>query len=531
MQRKLTLPVLATQSGLLAALFLVYHVLLRALMLRGGLRLGAVSYKLAPLYAYWRPHLKGWLVPALAVATAYAIWLRRTRIATSLTAPAAAVSFWLWFLAITTAVAMISGGPRALVGPLARSDLEYYGAVDRVDGVARFLRDYPRVAARLPMHAQVHPPGAVLFLWAARGAGGGVWGAAASIILVSSLAVPLVYVWAHGVGGPGVARRAAALYVVVPSIVLFTATSMDGPFAACLIAAMALFWRALDDRPVRRGVAAGLAAGLAAMMTYSVAIVLVFAGIAAVVRLCTARGQRARVVAAAAAALAAFLAFHAALWIATGYDPVAALRAAVANSDRIMAGARHESIARYAHLAVGNLAVFFIAAGLPITLLWWPAVTRSWRALAGAHTGRADDGTVATGSVWLDTPLVPPLLRGGRWRWLVQLTPYRTVPPDGDRDPQADRRPLPLADGGNVNAARDLACVGSLTLLVAALAPIYTLEVERIWMFLVPLAVIPVAGALFDQERGHAQLRGTLAVAVLLAAQTLLTEALLGTYW
>src|SRR3990172_3020952 len=194
------------------------------------LRLGAVSYKLAPLYAYWRPHLKGWLVLPLVSLAWYFLWLRRTRLATSMTDRVAVLSLQVTFVAITVTVSMLDGGPRTLIAPVARADLEYFGAVDRVHGVVTFLTEYPSLAASMPMHAQVHPPGAVLFVWgASRLFGGGAGGAAAGIILFSSLTVPLVYRWARTLGGPGVARRAAAIYAVTPSAVLFTATSMDGP--------------------------------------------------------------------------------------------------------------------------------------------------------------------------------------------------------------------------------------------------------------------------------------------------------------
>jgi 4-amino-4-deoxy-L-arabinose transferase-like glycosyltransferase len=456
-------------------------------MTQHGLRLGAISAKLAPLYAYWRPHLKGWLVVPVLVLAAYFSFLRRTRIATSLADRHAATALSLFFLAITLSVSFSDGGPRAIIAPLLRTDLEYFGAVDRIPTVSQvpeFLRDYPRLASTLPMHAQVHPPGSVLFVWGAcRLLGGGPWAAATGIILFSALAVPLVYRWASGLGGPGVARRATAIFVLTPSAVLFTATSMDGPFAVFLIATMTLYWESMEHRPVLLGSLAGLAAALAAFMTYSVTVALLFCGIATCLRYAMATAPRQTTIVAATCALACFLATNALLWVSTGYDPIATFLAAVENHKHIMAGARHETMTRYLHFIIANLVVFFIAVGLPCAVLWWCTIARSFGGLCS-------------------TVHCPPL-SDHRIVWASAIT----------------------------DSSRSFMWSALLTLLVAASVPVYVLEVERVWMFLVPLIVIPVARQLFMTEFGTGRIHGTMSVAMLVAAQTLLTEILLTTYW
>ncbi len=497
MTRRISLSTLLAWCGLFGVALFAYHLALRQLMHDGGLRLGAVSYKLAPLYAYWRPHLKGWLVIPVAVLAVYFAWLRRTRLATGLRDCAAAACFAGYFVAIAAAVAMLDNGPRSLVGPLLRTDLEYYGAVDRVDGVGRFLREYPEQATTMPMHAQVHPPGAVLFVWtASRLCGGGPWGAAAAIILTAAASVPLVFLWARRIGGPGVARRAAAIYVLVPSTVLFTATAMDAVFAVPLIATMWLFWESLSvrtclveaaspqvpdgghacGRTINRSMlfaaAAGLAAGLAALLTYSVVVAIAFCGLAATTAWVTKPSHWRAIASLAATASAAFVGFHGVLWLACGYDPLAMFGAAIANANHIMRGTAHETATRYVHLAVGNLAVFSIGVGLPCTVTWWLGL------LERCEPRRFNRSTVQ---------------------------PF--------------------------NHAETFSIVAALTLVVAALLPAYTLEVERVWMFLVPLVVIPVAQRIFDQEHRTGRIGATLAVALLLAAQTLVTEVLLTTYW
>src|SRR5262245_47115248 len=131
---------LAIQSAILSCLLIAYHLLLKLLMTEYGLKLGAVSSKLAPLYAYWHPHLTGWLVAPILTIALLLSWLRRTRIASSISDWHAVAAFTAWFVCFAVTVAMIDGGPKAITSPLLRTDLEYYGAIDRVHGVAQFLR-------------------------------------------------------------------------------------------------------------------------------------------------------------------------------------------------------------------------------------------------------------------------------------------------------------------------------------------------------------------------------------------------------
>ncbi|HWB13172.1 MAG TPA: glycosyltransferase family 39 protein [Pirellulales bacterium] len=63
--------------------FGAYHFYLRGLMLDGGLRLGAVRpglkvYRIVPLYIYWRPRVKTGLLIAAGVVAAFVCWLRRS---------------------------------------------------------------------------------------------------------------------------------------------------------------------------------------------------------------------------------------------------------------------------------------------------------------------------------------------------------------------------------------------------------------------------------------------------------------------
>jgi hypothetical protein len=468
MNGRITARALGVWCVALALAFAMVHVVFAALIGWGGMALGAVAPDLAPLYAYWNPHLRPGLIVPVVCVIVYLRVLRRVDLAPTWSDSTALAFFMAAFLAMALSVPLIDGGPRVWIGPFAsRSDIEYYGAIDRVGNVRDYFRDYVEQSASFPMHSRTHPPGAVLLLAAlTRALGGGPWAASLGAIGFSSLAVPLVFWLGRSIGGPALGRRACALFVVTPSVVLFTATSMDGPFMVVLVATLWAFWRALQQTPLRMGLLAGLLAAAAVLLTYSTALVLVFCALAWAATLCARPAGWRRLMLAGLAAVAGFVAAYFGLWLATGFDPVAMLRAAIAQDHRIMSGTRHESGARHLALAVGNLAAFGMGVGLPVLALWTRGVLRAAR---GARP-------IDPGSLGLFT------------------------------------------------------LCGTATVLIGAVLPVYSLEVERIWMFLTPLALMPAAGALIETDDVTPRAATFWAITIL-AGQTIVTEVLLGTYW
>jgi hypothetical protein len=113
---------LATQCMLAATLLAAYHVGLRWLMTHASLQLGAVRpgekvYRLVPLYAYWAPHFKTGLLTAIALV-AVSLWLFR-RFVHSGRLPAALVVPMLMIahVLIAVSVAMVDGGVHRLWRP------------------------------------------------------------------------------------------------------------------------------------------------------------------------------------------------------------------------------------------------------------------------------------------------------------------------------------------------------------------------------------------------------------------------------
>jgi hypothetical protein len=165
------------------------------------------------------------------------------------------------------------------------------------------------------------------------------------------------------------ARLAALIWIFTPSVVLEGATSMDAVFATAAVATVLLFLRA-------RVVAAAVAAVLCSFLSYAL-----LGAVAWAVALIALRGRPRLALQLAAATAVAAAAGYALLWWATGYDPLAALRATSFAYDH---GISRQRPGWY--WAAGDLTAFFVALG-PVTAL----------AFAGALGERRSTAVVTMG--------------------------------------------------------------------------------------------------------------------------------------
>ena len=446
----------------------------------GDLRIGTLHSRHAvPLYSNWNVNISLWLLPALAVLGGLLAACRSLFLEARLSIGHTLLAAFAFFLAVGFAVSAIDlrrqdDGSWFLPWEYAygQKALEYWGDVPRVDrwgGVPAFLERYstPVYFDRLSFHAATHPPGGVLFLWlASLPFGHALWSAVVATVTFAGLSLAPLFLVARRLYGDSVARRALALYLLAPNIVLFTTTSMDGPFSVFPVTSLWLFYEAAFEtgpRPSARGVALGAAVALSAFMTYASCLMGLFFGVTAALSWVADRERLRRMLWSLAAALSTFVALFAALQLSTGFRPIRALRLSLARDEAGM-GSGYENLERFLQIGFCNLLAFLLAAGIPLTVLW---LLELRRALAARLRGSSDVFVVASAA----------------------------------------------------------------TLLLAAFSTLFTAEVERIWLFLVPFLVIPAAKRLDEWRRLTASDAPFYAVAVLLCAQTVGFEVVLNTRW
>ena len=488
------------QIGLIALFFSVYHLFLKYIMRETGLDLGAVGYNnhVVPLYAQPSFDLSLWILPALVVCAGFLYLCHRYLLSDVSDSRLIGIAI-VCFIAINISVAQIDGyreiGPEGekkqiltLLEPYTRTSLEYYGDVPRVDelGIRRFLKDYskPEVFDTLSGHTRTHPPGGVLFLWHVSGLFGyNLISASLITIIFTALTVIPIYRLAEMLYGQKVARYALLIFLITPNFVMFTGTSMDGPFSVFPILSIYLFYmsRERETIPDQRwyefrpySLLTGLSLALGMFMTYSTVVVGVFLCVIALLE----RQRFVQYLKVLLFAGAGFIGFYLVLFVLTGFRPIEALWAAI-KKDEMGMGTGYESVGRYFHLSFANLFAFLIGVGFPITTVWLRQLVstiRDWRQDTLTSDGKTDKP---------------------RRTWIF-------------RQEHADTFVIGFL----------------ITLLFFTFSTLFTMEVERIWIFMVPFFVIPVAKHLTARP-----ISDFYWVMGILVAQLIIGEVLLYTYW
>ena len=488
------------QIGLLALFFCVYHLFLFYCMRETAVNLGAVRYRthVVPLYAEPSFDLSLWVLPALVVCVGF-LYLCHKYLLSDVSARRLIWIAILCFVAINVSVALIDGYREieqegetfqvlGLLEPYTRTSLEYYGDVPRVNelGLRAFLRDYskPELFDTLSGHTRTHPPGGVVFLWLfSKILGYNLVSASLISILFTALAVIPIYYLGERLYDKKVARYALLLFLITPNFVMFTGTSMDGPFSVFPILSVYLFYeaRARETAPEQKlqafrpySLLTGLALALGMFMTYSTVVIGVFFCVVALLE----RRRFLQYLKVLLFAAAGFIGFYLILFVLTGFRPIEALWAAI-KKDEMGMGTGYESLSRYLHLSFANLFAFLIGVGLPITTVWLRQVVSAIAAWRRETLLLVQDRY---------DPRIPWILRHEK------------------------------LDGFVIGFL--------LTLLFFTFSTLFTMEVERIWIFMVPFFVIPVAKYLVDRSTSDLYWVGGI-----LAAQLIVAEVLLYTYW
>ena len=468
------LNLIPTQCLCLACFFLLYHKLLTYWMRTASVNLGAVKFHrhVVPLYAQPQTDLSIWILPASVVLVAFFLLCRKLFLQRSVS------STWLFlisvgfFLAISISVAMIDGyrevnGQQlpAFQEPYTRTRYEYYSDVPKVDqvGLLSFIRDYakPELFSTLSGHAQTHPPGGILFLWIiSKFFGYNLLAASLGSVVFTSLTVIPIYLLAKELYGESIGRYTLALFLITPNFVMFTATSMDGPFSVCPILSLYLFYKGIfSDQTRLHGFLTGISLGCGMLMTYSTVFIGLFFTVVMLLTLIVDRKGFRRILTLLLIASVTFSAFYLLMFLFTGFNLLEALQASI-SKDKGALGTGYETMGLYLHLSVGNLFAFLIGVGIPMATVWFRQIVRSIRdRQRGEPTG-------------------------------IYIIGYL------------------------------------ISLLVIAFSTLFTMEVERIWIFMAPFILIPVAKHL--RQRDIADFYW---VAGLSCLQLVLFEVTLYTYW
>lgn len=318
-------------------------------------------------------------------------------------------------------VAMIRGGFDGIAAAYRRTGYEYIDDIGKGLTLLGFIRDYNELHPMLSMHAKVHPPGAVVMLWVM-----------STVLLsrdplllsigtmaVGSFGVVPLYAWVRDMLGRRSALVAAAVYGVMPTIALFTATSADIMFLTLTIMTLFLFWRSVHRNSVWYAVAAGAGYAAMSLTSYSLLTVGAFFGFVGLWRMREA-AMCVAVVKTAAIMVATFLLIHLAVRFGLGFDVIANFRLSHAqfiedqqNLDQV--SPRYPA---WMFKFFNPLAILFFA-GVPVSVLF------VWRLVRPSSDGKALFVVFALTLLVL-MPLY--LARGEGERSAMYMMPFLLVP-------------------------------------------------------------------------------------------------------
>ena len=340
--------------------------------------------------------------------------------------PSRRAASWLLFgmvaflFLFSGAVAMIHDGSAGISQAYSRQTYEYAGDIGKTRSIYTLFRDYLKLQPYLSMHAKVHPPGPVTVLWVfSYVTGQSALGLSLATMAAGSLGLVPLYLWAADLAGRRVALTCCMLYSLIPSIVLFTATSADIFFTPVSITALFLFWRALHRRSVGYALTAGACYALASFLSFSLLTLGAFFAFVGLWRFGEKR-WRASVIQTAVVMVLSFLAVHVAVRWWTGFDMIACFQACQAQFylDQANLDLMTPRFPSWAFKFI-NPACWFFYAGIPVSVLF------VWR------IARPDTDTKALFIVFALTLLTLTLLYFGRGegeRSAMYIFPFVALP-------------------------------------------------------------------------------------------------------
>lgn len=269
-------------------------------------------------------------------------------------------------------IAMLRGGVEAIASPYFRYDHEYIGDLGIGGSIVGLFRQYVDVHAHLSMHSKVHPPGPIVLLWMMSY----IVGREPLALALATMAVGALSVWPmYALSALMFESRrlgiiAAAIYALVPTIVLFTATSTDIVFMPFTLGALYCFWKAMHGPSFRFALVAGVFYAIMSLTSFSLIAVGGFFGMVGLWRL-TQRECRKAVFTTAAGMLLSFIGIHLAIRFSTGFDIIEVFHL---SKNQFDTDQMHldELTPRYPALLfrLVNPMCWLVFAGIPVTVLF-----------------------------------------------------------------------------------------------------------------------------------------------------------------
>lgn len=185
-----------------------------------------------------------WLVPITLSLGAFWHWRERL---TMWSPSKFLTALFFIFVCFSAGVAGLREGTVGVLEPFTRSEWEYAGALPLIESPGQFLHEYTTLTAKLPIHSQTHPPGYVLFLHGVSELfGSHPLTLSLAALLLGGLALIPLYWFLRAFASEEIVRLGLTLFAFFPSVVMYSATSMETAllfWSSATLAATVWGWR------------------------------------------------------------------------------------------------------------------------------------------------------------------------------------------------------------------------------------------------------------------------------------------------
>jgi hypothetical protein len=119
---------------------------------------------------------------------------------------------------------------------------QLYHDATRITSASDFLADFEQMQSELGIHSRTHPPGAVLFFFVLRKILGTLWALSMFIgILSSAISMSSLYGILNSRVGSRIAGFTSLIFILIPSVQIYYAASLDAIIASFLLATLFFF--------------------------------------------------------------------------------------------------------------------------------------------------------------------------------------------------------------------------------------------------------------------------------------------------
>ena len=141
------------------------------------------------------------------------------------------LTLWIFLIVFSLSVAAIREGTFSVYEPFTRSFWEYTGNLPMVKNIPAFLHDYVILQPHLAVHSITHPPGYTVILFIFNHYfGAGIPALAVLVVILGDAVIFPIYYFLRKFATEDESRRGLEIFVFLPSVVMFGATSMEVVF-------------------------------------------------------------------------------------------------------------------------------------------------------------------------------------------------------------------------------------------------------------------------------------------------------------